>query len=454
AKGIGGGSEDIAFSVSLDSTGNIYVGGYFSGTMDADPGTGSTVLNALGGRDLFLGKYTKTGEIIWAKGTGSQFGNDLIQEVSIDTLGNVYAAGSYITDADFDPSDSTINFIGRGSDDVFLLKLDSNGTVSRVIFEINNNLQCFPFHEVVLKNQSTAVNSNYTFSWDMGNGTTLTGNEIKYKYPLAGIYTIKLKVTDGSVCVTESEINTTIGALQTTDFQITSNTTCVSGNTHQIVNKSSIPFGTLTYEWSMGDGTTFTSKDVTHSYANPGKYVIRLITRSSTGCTDSLSREIEIFSSPIAKFSLNDSTQCFDGNNFIPKNLTETFGQTINYTWQWGDGLQNTGFEPTHQYANNGCFTIKLIASISSGCKDSSTININVIKKTIFDIKVNNPIQCFKNHVFTFSNKSVIDPSQTFLWFFGDGKTSTLKEPTYSYADTGTYTISVQTTSTSGCTDS
>jgi len=423
AKSLGGGGDDAANSITLDSIGRIYVGGFFSGSMDADPGAGVSTLTGKGGRDIFIGKYSNLGDLIWAKGTGGITGNEVAQEISVDTSGNVYAAGTYVNDADFDPSDSTINFIGFGGDDAYLLKIDSNGLVSRVIFDINNNIQCFPDHEVILRNQSTGVNSNYVFTWDMGNGVTLTGNEIKYKYPVPGIYDIKLKVTDGATCNSQSILKTTIGALQKTDFQINSNTYCLSGNTHQITNKSTIAFGTLTYEWSMGDGQTFTTKDVTHSYSNPGKYVIRLITRSNTGCTDSLSKEIEIFPSPITKFSLNDSTQCFDGNNFTTKNLTQTNGLTSTYTWYWGDGTQNTGFEPAHQYTQDGNFSIKLVTR-TSGCSDSSTIAVSVIKKTVFDIKVNNPIQCFKNHLFTLINKTIIDPTQTFTWSFGDGQTS------------------------------
>ncbi|MFN6373618.1 MAG: PKD domain-containing protein, partial [Chitinophagia bacterium] len=203
-KALGGGGDDVATSLTMDSTGRIYVGGYFSGSMDADPGSGVTTITGKGGRDLFIGKYSNLGELIWAKGTGGQTGNEVAQEISVDTLGNVYAAGTYANDVDFDPSDSTNNFIGSGADDAYVLKLDSNGLVSRVIFDINNNIQCFPDHEVILRNQSTAVNSNYVFTWDMGNGVTLTGNEIKYKYPVPGIYDIKLKVTDGATCNSQS----------------------------------------------------------------------------------------------------------------------------------------------------------------------------------------------------------------------------------------------------------
>src|SRR2546423_13029971 len=70
AKGMGGTAEDDSRSTVIDAAGNIYTTGYFSGTVDFDPGAGIFNLNSVGGTDIFVFKLDAAGNFIWAKSIG------------------------------------------------------------------------------------------------------------------------------------------------------------------------------------------------------------------------------------------------------------------------------------------------------------------------------------------------------------------------------------------------
>jgi len=100
----GGTSIDIARSVAVDSSGNIYV-------------TGDTGSFGAGGADVFLLKYSSSGALLWQKTWGGSTDPDYGQGVAVD-LGSIYVVGR------------TKSFgTGGGSDDVFLLKYSPDGAL-------------------------------------------------------------------------------------------------------------------------------------------------------------------------------------------------------------------------------------------------------------------------------------------------------------------------------------
>ena len=62
--------NDIGSSVAVDSSGNIYTTGTFQGTVDFDPGAGTTNLTSIGGYDVFVSKLDSSGNLVWAKSFG------------------------------------------------------------------------------------------------------------------------------------------------------------------------------------------------------------------------------------------------------------------------------------------------------------------------------------------------------------------------------------------------
>ena len=117
--------EDKGYSVAVDSSGNIYTTGIFSGTVDFDPGAGTANLTSAGSWDVFVSKLNSAGELVWVKKFGSTAA-DQGRAIAVDTLGNVYTTGSFSGTVDFDPGAGTSNLFS-GQDAVFVLKLNSAG---------------------------------------------------------------------------------------------------------------------------------------------------------------------------------------------------------------------------------------------------------------------------------------------------------------------------------------
>ncbi len=125
AKRLGGSDTDRASAVAVDGDGNVYTTGYFSGTADFDPGDGTTNLVARFSADVFVSKLNSSGNFVWAKRLGG-VGTDIGTSLAIDGAGNVYTTGNFNDVADFDPGDGTENLTPAGNA-VFVSKLNSSG---------------------------------------------------------------------------------------------------------------------------------------------------------------------------------------------------------------------------------------------------------------------------------------------------------------------------------------
>jgi len=127
AEKIGGWNDDEGNSIAVDAGGNVYVGGYFWGTVDFDPGPGIFNLSS-NGKDFFIMKMNASGNLIWVK----QFGEadaDRKPSVTLDAAGNVYATGHFTGTVDFDPNNGVFNLTSSGSSDIFIIKLDTSGNL-------------------------------------------------------------------------------------------------------------------------------------------------------------------------------------------------------------------------------------------------------------------------------------------------------------------------------------
>ena len=122
AKSIGGTDTDYGYGIATDSNGNVYVIGFYDNTVTFAPGT---TLNSTGGDDAFVAKYDTSGTVQWAKSIGGT-SSDNGRGIATDSNGNVYVTGKYSTTATFAPG-TTLTSVG--SSDAFVAKYNTSGTV-------------------------------------------------------------------------------------------------------------------------------------------------------------------------------------------------------------------------------------------------------------------------------------------------------------------------------------
>jgi hypothetical protein len=119
--------DEIAFSVAVDSLGNVYSTGRFYYTVDFDPGPGTFYLSSVGTNgwsDIFISKLDSAGNFIWAERIGGTTGDDEGKSIAVTPGGEVYITGHATGTVDFNPGPAVSNInLARA----FICKLNSSG---------------------------------------------------------------------------------------------------------------------------------------------------------------------------------------------------------------------------------------------------------------------------------------------------------------------------------------
>jgi len=121
SKAASGPESNLGLDIAVDNDGNVYICGVFRSTINF--GNGVT-LNSSGGQDMFVAKYSSSGNALWAKSGGGISNSDRANAVAVDNSGNVFVTGEFSGTADYGSlSISSLN----GTTDVFILKYTTDG---------------------------------------------------------------------------------------------------------------------------------------------------------------------------------------------------------------------------------------------------------------------------------------------------------------------------------------
>ena len=122
----GSSGDDAGITVGVGSSGDVSVGGSFSGTVDLGLVPGSATLTSAGNDDGFVVTLDPAFNTRWADGFGGP-SYDSVSSVSVSGGGPTLVAGYFAATADLDPSTGVVSATSNGSDDSFLVALDSLG---------------------------------------------------------------------------------------------------------------------------------------------------------------------------------------------------------------------------------------------------------------------------------------------------------------------------------------
>ncbi|MGC4104455.1 PKD domain-containing protein [Ferruginibacter sp.] len=144
-------------------------------------------------------------------------------------------------------------------------------------------------------------------------------------------------------------------------FSVNLASQCYQGNQFVFSNNSTINAGTIDYLWNLGDGTTVTTKDVTHNYATAGNYKVKLLGTGSGGCKDSATMDVVVIPTPVADFTVKNVCE----NLSLPllNTTINNTASTVNYSWDFGNGHIDNVRSPVYSYPAAGTYDIKLTVS-------------------------------------------------------------------------------------------
>lgn len=130
--------------------------------------------------------------------------------------------------------------------------------------------------------------------------------------------------------------------------------------------------GGATYLWDFGDGNTSTEESPTHVYATPAAYEVTLTVTGPTNLSGMLTRGINILAPVTAAFEYQA-----DPMDYRTINFTDASEGAVMLLWEFGDGFQFTGMNPSHTYAEDGVYTVTLTAySITDNTSEATEMVI------------------------------------------------------------------------------
>jgi hypothetical protein len=118
----------VSSRVAIDKNGNVCLAGNFSLFIDTDPGILENWLNSIGNKDVFYGKYSGFGQLIWAYNIGS-IEDDNVFGLGTDEQGRVYLAGNFRSGSnDFDPGPVQHTLSYYANNDLFFARYGADGS--------------------------------------------------------------------------------------------------------------------------------------------------------------------------------------------------------------------------------------------------------------------------------------------------------------------------------------
>lgn len=137
----GGLELDAAHWVELDTSGNIYVSGWFRDIVDFDPSASSEQRTSAGQTDAFISMFDSTGVFQWVLAWGG-IGVDKCSALDVNSAGEIYATGNFTDTIDLDPSAASASYTAVDSGDFYISKFDSsqNYVWGRVFGEIGSDV--------------------------------------------------------------------------------------------------------------------------------------------------------------------------------------------------------------------------------------------------------------------------------------------------------------------------
>ncbi|UCG57711.1 MAG: S8 family serine peptidase [Phycisphaerales bacterium] len=247
--------------------------------------------------------------------------------------------------------------------------------------------------------------------WDFGDGETSTLQNPIHAYGDARLYTVSLTVTGPAGSDTETKenfINTTIPSSITCDFagqptsgdapllvQFTDKSTALAyrtfrGNGGVVIGviEADISEHVAVWSWNFGDGGTSQLRNPSHTYAQPGEYMVRLtLTGPGIPVTEVKSDYILVLPPPpVAHFTVDPNA----GDAPLTVQFTDkSSGSVTAWSWDFGDGGTSNLQSPSHTYEDPGDYTVTLTATGPRGLDTrTETDCIHVIPPVIAHVTI------------------------------------------------------------------
>lgn len=345
--------------------------------------------------------------------------------------------------------------------DVDLTVTDDNGCYGGLIQQViiyPNPTASFTFDTACTGNATSFTDMSTVLGdvvdewlWDFDYaGNTSTQQNPAFSYPQPGFYSVELTATTTNGCSHSTFRNIAVYATPEADFDL--DNVCLNDST-SFVNLSEIDADSISlFIWDFGDATFSNDSSPTHLYAAEDTYTVQLIAESNQGCADTIIKQATVYPLPIANFSFDPDEGCKPLTVSFTDESTISSGSITNWGWNLGAGVTSQRF-PTFTYTNDGVYDISLYVVSTYGCRDTVTQTdvITVFPKPTAKFAATPPVVDVIYPFVEFADESI--GATTFDFSLGDGASSSQRNFTHEYPDTGHYTVVEIVENQYGCLD-
>lgn len=296
---------------------------------------------------------------------------------------------------------------------------------------------------------SSEQGTGFTHDWDFGNGIVTGGpTNPSRTYTTVGTYTVKHTITgsNGTTTTTKTSL-ITVHPTPTADFTASPLAGCPPLLV-KFTDKSVAGIGSMTYDWVLGSGATpatSTNANPSATYTTPGLQNVTLKVTNSKGCVHTITKSqfINVYDKPVIAFTADNTEFCSAPAVANFASTSTGAGGVASYAWNLGVGTSAVQNPSNVNYPGPAPaqYNVSLTVTGNNGCTETLTKNayIRIITVTAnfsstASVCVGDPIK--------FNNSST--QGSIFSWNFGDGGSSSEKDPAHVYTQAGSYTVTLK----------
>lgn len=313
-------------------------------------------------------------------------------------------------------------------------------------FSASQTILCREIDAVQFTNSSYGPGT-LSYLWNFGDGTTSTAKAPSHSFNKKGIYTVTLTVTSSEGCVISSTQAGYINVASfSSDFTFPA---LVCKNAYVNFNSNSFPYSNSS-NWDVDGVPAYSySGNLNYTFNTAGNHTIKLKNMFGT-CPDSVIKIISVKDIPYP----NGFVDTILGKCGSPVSVQfkDTTAGAVLWKWNFTNYYSNPDAltqSANYNYTSDANYYVSLNVTNADGCSATTGKYIGITHPYVYVTATGNMNKCEPvKMIFTANSMSKIS---TYNWNFGDGTTSTDRQPEHLFSNPGSYPVTLTYTTDDGC---